>query len=95
MTPKEQADKLVKVYANLLKADIFLPEKYECCTPKGQVQRYVHCVGCDKKPIENSLEKKLYTEDEVLDLLVKMNSWPTTFEGKEDITEWFEQGQYY
>ena len=44
---------------------------------------------------ENNLEEKLYTKDEVLDLLVNMNSWPTTFEGKEDITEWFEQGQYY
>ena len=44
---------------------------------------------------ENSIEEKLYTKDEVLDLLVNMNSWPTTFEGKEDITEWFEQGQYY
>ena len=44
---------------------------------------------------ENSIEEKLYTKDEVLDLLVNMNSWPTTFEGREDITEWFEQGQYY
>ena len=26
--------------------------KHECCTPKGQVPRYVDCVGCDKKPIE-------------------------------------------
>jgi hypothetical protein len=72
-----------------------MKKKHECCTPEGQVPRYVDCIGCDKKPIENSFEKKLYTEDEVLDLLVKMNSWPTTFEGKEDITEWFEQGQYY
>ena len=44
---------------------------------------------------ENSIGEKLYTKDEVLDLLVNMNSWPTTFEGREDITEWFEQGQYY
>jgi hypothetical protein len=36
---------------------------------------------------ENSIEEKLYTKDEVLDLLVNMNSWPTTFEGREDITE--------
>jgi len=43
---------------------------------------------------ENSIGEKLYTKDEVLDLLVNMNSWPTTFEGREDITEWFEQGQY-
>lgn len=44
---------------------------------------------------ENSIGEKLYTKDEVLDLLVNMNSWPTIFEGREDITEWFEQGQYY
>ena len=28
--------------------------KDECCTPKGQVPRYVDCVGCDKKPIEGA-----------------------------------------
>jgi hypothetical protein len=95
MTSKEKVDELVEKYANLVNADIFLPEKYECCTPKGQVPRYVDCIGCDMKPIENNIEEKLYTKDEVLDLLVNMNSWPTTFEGKEDITEWFEQGQYY
>jgi hypothetical protein len=33
----------------------------------------------------------MYSEDEVLNLLIEMNSWPTAFEGKEDITEWFEQ----
>ena len=36
-------------------------------------------------------EKRMYSKDEVLNLLIEMNSWPTTFEGKEDITEWFEQ----
>ena len=36
-------------------------------------------------------EKRMYSEDEVLNLLIEMNSWPTTFEGKEDITEWFEK----
>ena len=29
-------------------------KKHECCTPKGQVPRYVDCVGCDKKPIEGA-----------------------------------------
>jgi hypothetical protein len=28
--------------------------KHECCTPKGQVSRYVNCIGCDKKPIEGA-----------------------------------------
>jgi len=37
--------------------------------------------------------ERMYSEEEVIDLLIKMNSWPTTFEGKEDITEWFEQSK--
>jgi hypothetical protein len=37
--------------------------------------------------------ERMYSEDEVLNLLIDMNSWPTTFEGKEDITEWFEQSK--
>jgi len=24
----------------------------QCCTPKGQIKRYVNCIGCDRKPIE-------------------------------------------
>ena len=40
-------------------------------------------------------EKRMYSEDEVLNLLIEMNSWPTTFEGKEDITEWFEEFTEY
>ena len=35
--------------------------------------------------------ERMYSEEEVVDLLIKMNSWPTTFEGIEDVTEWFEQ----
>jgi hypothetical protein len=37
--------------------------------------------------------ERMYSEEEVLNLLIDMNSWPTTFEGKEDITEWFEQSK--
>ncbi len=29
-----------------------MEKKDKCCTPKGQVPRYVDCIGCDKKPIE-------------------------------------------
>ena len=29
-----------------------MKKKDKCCTPKGQVPRYVDCIGCDKKPIE-------------------------------------------
>ena len=30
-----------------------------CCTPSGQIKRYVDCVGCDRKPKQ---EKLTYTE---------------------------------
>jgi hypothetical protein len=36
-------------------------------------------------------QEKMYSEEDVIDLLIKMNSWLTIFEGKEDIIEWFEQ----
>jgi hypothetical protein len=35
--------------------------------------------------------KQMYSKEEVLNLLIEMNSWPTIFDGEEDITEWFEQ----
>jgi hypothetical protein len=96
-----------------------------CCTPIGQIKRYVDCKGCDRKPRQETIEEigkfaerkyldrlnnfercdfkdgvfdgakcqqeRSYSEEEVIDLLIEMNSWPTTFEGKEDITEWFNQ----
>lgn len=32
-----------------------------------------------------------YSEEEVLELLLKMNEWPTTFDGEEEVKEWFEE----
>jgi hypothetical protein len=32
-----------------------------------------------------------YSEEEVLELLVKMNEWPTTFDGEDEVREWFEE----
>jgi hypothetical protein len=40
---------------------------------------------------EHNQDNRMYSEEEVIDLLVQMNSWPTIFEGKEDITEWLNQ----
>jgi hypothetical protein len=40
---------------------------------------------------ERYIEKKYYSEEEVLELLVKMNEWPTTFDGEEEVREWFEE----
>jgi hypothetical protein len=36
-------------------------------------------------------EERMYSEEEVIDFLQEMNDWPTTFEGRIDIREWFEQ----
>jgi hypothetical protein len=33
-----------------------MSKKENCCTPAGQIKRYVDCVGCDKKPKEMSKE---------------------------------------
>jgi hypothetical protein len=30
------------------------PKQENCCTPSGQIKRYVDCVGCDRKPKEMS-----------------------------------------
>jgi hypothetical protein len=30
------------------------PKQENCCTPAGQIKRYVDCVGCDKKPKQMS-----------------------------------------
>ena len=34
-------------------------KKHECCTPEGQIPRYVDCVGCDKKPMENKKQSSV------------------------------------
>jgi hypothetical protein len=33
------------------------PEEENCCTPIGQIKRYVDCVGCDRKPKQETLEE--------------------------------------
>jgi hypothetical protein len=32
-----------------------------CCTPEGQIKRYVDCIGCDRKPREKINEVKQQT----------------------------------
>jgi len=41
--------------------------------------------------MEKQQMNKCYSEEEVIDLLQKMNDWPTICEGRSDIEEWFEQ----
>jgi hypothetical protein len=39
---------------------------------------------------QQNQDKNLYSEEEVIDLLQEMNDWPTTFEGRIEIKEWFQ-----
>jgi hypothetical protein len=53
-------------------------------------------LNCDEviqqaKEMEKQQMNKCYSEEEVIDLLQKMNDWPTICEGRSDIEEWFEQ----
>ena len=48
-------------------------------------------VDAIKKAKEMEEQQKGYSKEEVIQLLIKMNSWPTTFDGEADISEWFEQ----
>lgn len=36
-------------------------------------------------------QERSYSEEEVINFLQEMNNWPTNFEGKIDIKDWFEQ----
>jgi hypothetical protein len=31
-----------------------------CCTPEGQIKRYLNCIGCDRKPYELKSKRKYY-----------------------------------
>jgi hypothetical protein len=33
------------------------PKQENCCTPVGQIKRYVDCKGCDRKPKQETLEE--------------------------------------
>jgi hypothetical protein len=39
--------------------------KENCCTPEGQIKRYIDCKGCDRKPKQKTLEEsaKKYTRN--------------------------------
>jgi hypothetical protein len=42
------------------------PKQENCCTPIGQIKRYVDCKGCDRKPNKETLEeaaKRLHPEE--------------------------------
>jgi hypothetical protein len=36
------------------------PKQENCCTPEGQIKRYVDCKGCDRKPKLDTVGKQFY-----------------------------------
>jgi len=58
------------VFAKLTKTKE--PKQENCCTPVGQIKRYVDCIGCDRKPKQETLEetaKNAYKKHSVMDKL--------------------------
>jgi hypothetical protein len=39
------------------------PKQENCCTPIGQIKRYVDCKGCDRKPKQETLEEPTMIDD--------------------------------
>ena len=38
------------------------PKQENCCTPIGQIKRYINCKGCDRKPKQETLEEAINRE---------------------------------
>ena len=61
-----------------------------CCTPIGQIKRYVDCKGCDRKPKQE--QERMYSEEEVMDIIDSfidnLEDYTPTFNSRQ---EWFEQ----
>jgi hypothetical protein len=77
---------------------IVLPELPKQETLEQAANRLFYTVGNEGIASIDSFMKgakwqaeRMYSEEEVIDLLQKMNDCPTTFEGRIDIREWFEQ----
>jgi hypothetical protein len=66
------------------------PKQENCCTPVGQIKRYVDCKGCDRKPkqeptLEEAAEK--YVEDFDLSFYNTVEEIPVKELGKKDFKE--------
>jgi hypothetical protein len=51
-------------------AKLTKPKEENCCTPEGQIKRYVDCIGCDRKP----KQERMYSEEEVIEFTMNMIS---------------------
>jgi len=71
--PKEEPKDVVLGYKTSLDAQMLdskLPKQENCCTPEGQIKRYVDCIGCDRKP----KQERMYSEEEVIEFTMNMIS---------------------
>ena len=53
-----------------------MEKKKQCCTPKGQIKRYVDCVGCDKKPMDIMSDKKQSSIEWLIEQMIKFELIP-------------------
>jgi hypothetical protein len=47
------------------------PKQENCCTPAGQIKRYVDCVGCDRKPKQMSKQTALDLYEKEINFLIE------------------------
>jgi hypothetical protein len=75
------------------------PKQENCCTPIGQIKRYVDCKGCDRKPKEETLEEADY--EKLKQSLIEFRKVPMTFVpdermySEEDLLCAFEAGMMF
>jgi hypothetical protein len=56
--PKEEPKQTVEQYEQQgLEKYAYEFQQENCCTPIGQIKRYMNCVGCDRKPKQETLEE--------------------------------------
>lgn|GEM_PF-5579274 len=53
-----------------------MEKKKQCCTPEGQIKRYVDCVGCDKKPMDTMNNKKQSSIEWLIEQMIKYELVP-------------------
>jgi hypothetical protein len=63
----------------MLKDGTWVPDKHSCNASIEMLE------------IAKTKFDRMYSDEEVIDLLQEMNDYPTIFEGRIDIKEWFEQ----
>lgn len=75
------------------------PKQENCCTPIGQIKRYVDCKGCDRKPKQETLEEAADNWVRQPMIGTKRNSFiegakwqqERMYSVEQNIDEWFEK----